>query len=101
MYEKSRQVKYPLGLYVVGRLILVTDPAASTGVPLPAATQPVTPDSQAITPQAPATTPTAKIATAPASADAAANAAVTPYPAAFFAASQPNTARDMVDRLPG
>ena len=26
---------------------------------------------------------------------------VTPYPAAFFAASQPNTARDMIDRLPG
>lgn len=26
---------------------------------------------------------------------------VTPYPAAFFAAAQPNTARDMVDRLPG
>jgi len=34
-------VKYPLGLYVAGRLILVTDPVMSAGVPLPGATQPV------------------------------------------------------------
>jgi hypothetical protein len=27
--------------------------------------------------------------------------AVTPYPAAFFAASQPNSALDMIARLPG
>ena len=41
MYVKSRQVKYPLGLYVAGRLILVTDPVMSAGVPLTGATQPV------------------------------------------------------------
>ncbi len=40
-------------------------------------------------------------AAAPAAAAAAADKAVTSYPAAFFADQAPNTAADMIDRLPG
>jgi len=42
-----------------------------------------------------------QVALAQTAAPEAASSAVVPYPAAFFASSQPNTAMDMINRLPG